>query len=140
MKTTNQEIFEKDLDFYLTLPSIYHFKLKKDHPLFIKVFADHKELLNDLDWIYFWANDISGIEKTDDWKENTNIKLIEKRIKNKRKSAWFYAVFKYKFKKSRGWNTQNASSAHTFKRFLKSKDAEEILIEIRNQWYELNKK
>lgn len=56
---------------FLSISSIlYHFKIPKDHPLFIKVFADHKELLNDLDWIYFWANDISGVEKIDDWKEN----------------------------------------------------------------------
>lgn len=139
MKTTNQEEFEKDLNFYLSLPSLYHFKIPKDHPLFIKVFAGHEELLNDLDWIYFWANDISEYEKIDEWKENTNIELVKKRIQNKRKSAWFCAIFKYKFKKSRGWNTQTASTAHTFKRFLKSKDAEDILIEIRNKWYELNK-
>lgn len=116
---------EFEADDYFFMPKLYEKRFYPDDPFLKKVFKDCPEILDELQWIGFVASEER--ENVKDWKDLAEYKIIKKRINRRRKSAWFFAFFRYQCNGYRGFVCSRACTAHTFKKFIYGKEAKSIL-------------
>ena len=108
---------------------LYKVRFDLNNPFIKEIFKDHPDLYKNLEYIQFIA--CKELYTLAEWQTDeplTNLELIQKRLRRKRKSALFYCFWRYSFNFGlRGYLASHMCSAHTFNVFIKGEESKEML-------------
>ena len=130
----NIEFNHEDYEYSRTL---YSRRFKTSDPFLLWLFRNHLEYVGRINYLQFYAKE--ELHNIKNFLEFENYEIIKKRKNNNKKSAFFYCFWRYSIEglngekdapSMRGWSSSKLNSSHTFKKFIKGKESQDMVNDI----------